>query len=578
MSEREHTSIYFEAFLGVFGPGSDRVHLSIPPELSRNDVTLLARSSNLAVAGLKERSFPLQLSAQRPWSVVAAKGRPFPLNGALDFQLSRDRIESDLKKLDGRFCIAAAGPDQLILATDVLGASAIYYYQNPAGLIYFSTHLGILVASLPTRPHLDDLGIAAMLAGSCCINGRTVYEGIRRLKAAQYLGATRDGGSVKWSISTYTSPADCLSGSIPPFEHLDRRFGELLCAAVDRERCSGDYALMLSAGLDSRAIALALVLNGNAEIDAATYGEWRSWDMRGARAFAARHEMRHFPLPYGDWKMGSEARTIAALSGGNAGLQVEHNSIGFKRAAKHFRRVAVGFLGGTLTGANLPKNGRTEYDVILNFKRLLREEVKAIFRDELHEIESEIASEKDALSGLSNTQKNLLLDWTIRQATWISTTFDQCGWYLPICFPFYNRELMKFCFGLGREHLENQRLYRSWVTRETSSTARNLIHRRNLSWLVDESRQRFLDIGALCVPRMRAVSIIDWKMRTAPLLPWLRDLCSKVESAKLRSAMEAQLKPGTSEATLLLTGGAALGTLGFPYDDENSAAPFQRMT
>jgi hypothetical protein len=548
---------YFEAFVGRFGPSKEHDQpVTFPSDIVGEGV-LLGDIQNLSLIGIKERHFQTALPIQPHWRVIAAKGRPFILDCTSERPYEEE--EKNLQKLDGRFCFVAADSEKLMLVTDLLGCSAIYYYQH-RDVFYFSTHLGLLIASLKDRPDIDELGLATMIAGSCCINGRTIYSGVRRLGAGQYLEVSRANSSMTLKNRSYASPTNLFDPSVT-CHNAERRFEELLRVAVDRERADGPYDVMLSDGLDSTAICLALVLNSHNDIRASTYGEWRSREMRGARHFAATHGITHIPIPYGRWKLGSEARLIAALSRGGAGLQVEHNTIGFKRAARHFSRVAVGFLGDALTGAHLPNGIRTEIDMILPFKRMLDEKVRMLFRDEFHEIEAEIKEIKRNLSGLTDIQKMFFLDLTIRQATWISTTFDQCGWHVAISYPFYHRELMKFCCALSWNDLKGQRLYKEWVRRTAFSTEKRPMPLHNPSWAAYRKLQRVLDFAGKFLPAARPVVDVNWKKRIAPLRPWLLRLNDRVTSPKLCGALEAQLKHTDNYLALLVLAGVALGTV-----------------
>jgi hypothetical protein len=166
---------------------------------------------------------------------------------------------------------------------------------------------------------------------------------------------------------------------------------------------------------------------------------------------------------------------------------------------------------------------------------------------------------KKELTALTVTQQAMFLDLTIRQATRISTTFDQCGWHVPLCYPFSNRDLMNFCFTLPSAELEGQRIYRKWFEKESRSLVTRPTMSKYLPWLLYASVQRVLDQGARFSWKFRMPDNVNWTHRIEPIRPWLREICGQVDNSKFRHAFEAQLRPGTNVVGLLLIAGIALG-------------------
>jgi hypothetical protein len=131
------------------------------------------------------------------------------------------------------------------------------------------------------------------------------------------------------------------------------------------------------------------------------------------------------------------------------------------------RRAIVGFLGDACTGAHLPAGVDTFHTApIFPWEGrwaagLLRE-----IETEITDLRAELETRYNGLSDLAPYQRHLLLDLTIRQATWISTSFDLCGAFAEISCPFFDRAWIRFMFNMRLADLRGQAFYREWLSRQ----------------------------------------------------------------------------------------------------------------
>lgn len=117
--------------------------------------------------------------------------------------------------------------------------------------LYFASEVHELLALLPRRPAPDDVGVARALGGWSLHDGRTLFDGVRRLGAGSLVRLDAEGFSVRryW----HPRPREPVSlGREEAIEEIRRLIG----AAVDRRVGSHDEAgILLSGGLDSSTVA-----------------------------------------------------------------------------------------------------------------------------------------------------------------------------------------------------------------------------------------------------------------------------------------------------------------------------------
>jgi Asparagine synthase len=510
-------------------------------------------AADVALYAFGDRAATLRLSVSD--GMIYVKGRPFWLHGSCE-ALGAAAFEGCLAALDGRFSLCAIFADSVWLATDILGAGPIFYHVDRDRGLLFSTHLGLLIHSLPQRPALDQLGVVAMIAGSCSVGGRTAFDGIRRLEAGQFLVAARGRSPLEHRVGTYVDVVRELTTPQPGSQRSLDDFEELFVAAVDREAVTADHALMLSGGKDSQAIALAHVLRGRTPIRAFTFGEPQAMDVRGARQFAHEFAVDHTVIDYSNWTFESYAELIVALSGGSSGVQTASHVVAYERLADRVPLAMVGYLGDALTGAHLPRDGQTIADPVLPFRGSWHPSVVEEYSPEWEGLQAMLESRWPSYADVPLRQRAMLTDLLVRQATWISATFDLCDWFVPLSFPLFSRSLIQFCLNLPEPDLVDQSLYRRWLARSRNRT-------------MAETRGAKRQSSALLQPLLhrldrfrgkRQFDLLDWKKQFDGSKSWLRRVFDEKAEARLRRVMLAQIDEGYGHYPSLLAAGVVLAS------------------
>jgi len=545
---------FVQGFLGRFVRNEAN---EIPQLIQRavgEPATPLTRGDHVVHAfGARQETMALVVERD---AAVCIKGRPYPAGAAGPSTLGRDTIDRELAAFDGRFALCLVSSNRLVLATDILGASAVFYHVDPEQGILFSTHLGLLVRSMPVRPSLDQMGVVGILAGSCMVGDRTPYQHVRRLRAGQYLLAEKHGEAITCRVANYLDPVEDLIGSRPAVEGNDEAFESMIVSAVARMATSTDLGLMLSGGKDSQTLALALLLGGR-EVRSFTFGEWRSADMRAAKRFASALGIEHQAIDYSSWDFKTYADAVVELAAGASGLQVAHHLVAYDRLRGRVTLGLVGFLGDAITGAHLPQPGQTILDIVLPFRRNWHPDLRAAYADELRQLEAEVEAYWRDTSGLQEHQRSQLTDLVVRQATWISSSFDVCDWFVPLSFPFFSRHLIRFWLNQPIANLQGQRLYSTWVADCFGRVSASRRRSASLSTRVYEGIQQALDYVDAATKRAPAVAVVNWRDKLASSASWLDDLSRQTTDDRLRRVLPAQLHHGSGHYPALLAAGLA---------------------
>ena len=452
-------------------------------------------------------------SAIATWETVDGTffiaGRPFDIgDGSTANAQNTGELGTLLSELDGRFSLCCQLPDgDVAVATDWLGLGPLFLAEFH-GAVYFASHLGLLLDLLDELPPIDQLGVTSLLAGCTMIGGRTPYQGIRRLMAGE-MASIDVRGPVRLSVQRYADPAEVLSSGRVDSADVDDQFDHLFAAAVRREGLERSRsALLLSGGRDSRALAYMLAEQEHESPPAVTFGRRSSYDMRMARRRAAELRLSHSCIPYDKWTLHGEAPFVADLGGGASGLQAAHFTVPFRRLAQCADVAITGFMGDATTGAHL--NGPSYDHVALCRLPGWRAPFAEVYAEELSALRSELALVDAVRSDLAPHQRTLLVDFTIRQATWISQSFSLCSWYTDVSAPFVHRGLVSFLFNLPKEHLAKQALYDRWLARkgealERSGRVVSTITERaiGLTLFIDRAICKGLGVGS-------PASVVNW--------------------------------------------------------------------
>jgi hypothetical protein len=447
-------------FAGAFGRTA-----GTPPHLSAVGVPLipLGGAGAWMLYAPEEGSTPASTSlseATTPDSaLLAVSGRPFfrvdPASGT--------KSPPDLKDADGKFSLAWMGDQSCMLATDYLGAGSVYY-RIVDDTLYFADHLGLLLQVVrgPIQP--NRLAIAALCIGQLQLTNETHVRGIYRLGPGESLNASLSGPNreLRFSIECDRPLLDVLTSE--PAIRNPQEFDDALQQCIEHERYGPRTALMLSGGRDSRALALAINRKG---LDAVTYGSKLSTDMMWARRFARRAGLTHHIAPYETWGFHTYAEAIVGLGGGSQGLQIANNLVGYDWASGKFELGIVGYMGDPTMGSHLGEvpdtPDRLFFNLLMGRPHPSDCDLAAIFGPELADMRDIILERIRSLDGLPRHQAHRILDFTIRQSTWISGMFSTCAWYLPLAYPFFHRRLLSGMFQADFDLLASQALYDRWL-------------------------------------------------------------------------------------------------------------------
>ncbi len=227
--------------------------------------------------------------------IAVVIGSTYDSNGAKLSDL-RNRLPAERIRAMREYCrqlnfgMALCVQDhELLVTSDWLGLYPIYYYHADSTLIVTSIP-GLLHCFGRFRPALDIQGLVGilLLAHSCL--GRTLYQGVTRLKEGRLL--KYEGPCRKITLEEVP-----LSGSVSAPKNFDEAvnaFDDALSSAI-REASKTTHSVYLSGGLDSRIVAGYLRRFSTDGCAAITMGEERDIEMRAAArvvsAIGAAHEM-----------------------------------------------------------------------------------------------------------------------------------------------------------------------------------------------------------------------------------------------------------------------------------------------
>ena len=508
------TASFVKAFAGIFGRLDPARLPATPSRIDLHPVRVQETSNNrLYLIGTSVPAVPLAWPG--PADVVAIKGRPFWLSkpGAQE-RPDPESFDRHLSSLDGKFSLCAATADGIYLATDLIGAGPVYYSPGAECVVY-ATHPGLVLWLLGELPEFNRLGVVSTLISRAQVERETLFKNVFRLGAGERVAASWKGNELALSLTRYGDLADILSRDIQALPAGPDALGELLSASLARESYPAGVALMLSGGRDSRAIALA---QPRGDYVAVSFGTPDCTDVRHAKLLAKGLGIEHRAVP-DDWTYATYAKQIIGLHAGATGLQSTRNILGSAWARQSFSLNILGYLGDALTGAHL---GADEAAILRRRRTLLFPQLSApdipfreIFPEEVNHLVETVNRQNAALSGLTPAQALMVQDWTIRQASWISLTFDMTEWYCDVSYPFYYRPLMQYMFHRPLSDLRNQQFYDALLA---SAAARKGLQRLSLRQKTDDA---LTFIGSLLRKGRRPNSTVSWPAMTDRSRGWL---------------------------------------------------------
>jgi hypothetical protein len=363
----------------------------------------------------------------------------------------------DAAHLDGKFALARLGDAGVELHTDRIGAGICFHCERN-GTVYFGTHLGALLAVLPWRPKLNDLGIAEMIFFRAQLSDETHFAGIHRLPAGRFLSVTWPGE--ERLVRAHLQPAFEASGLIgrPVPDYTAETVNAMMDLGVRREGFGPRDALLLSAGRDSLLLALA----EGAPPRAVVYGQPYTIDRIGGERRARQLGMSLVPFASRDWNLTTYLPLVTRLFGGAVGLNVANAVIGAHGLAEPPPVLASGNFGGsTLLGERHfnpepmtgPKAARFQ---LKNFLDPIGSE---IFVAEKAHILDTLTREFDELARHASPQVSArLINMRRIEARRFGIAKDLLDWFVPLAQPYVNRGFLTLVTNTPPEPMADRRI------------------------------------------------------------------------------------------------------------------------
>ncbi|HEX6964904.1 MAG TPA: asparagine synthase-related protein [Gemmatimonadaceae bacterium] len=192
-----------------------------------------------------------------------------------------DASGARLAELDGVYALARYTPatSELIIANDRLGFRPLYWAETDAWFAY-AAEVKALLAIHEALPPVDELAIAQFLSFDYMLGERTWWRGIELLPPASV-----------WRISPAGMDRHCywrfdgIRRAARNVAEVSEEFGRLWSSAVRQRTKPGVTPLLLSGGLDSRALLAEMRAQGS-DLTTITFGSERCSDMRIAQQCA----------------------------------------------------------------------------------------------------------------------------------------------------------------------------------------------------------------------------------------------------------------------------------------------------
>jgi asparagine synthase (glutamine-hydrolysing) len=162
-----------------------------------------------------------------------------------------------VRHLNGIFAFVVwdAREERLVAARDAFGVKPLYWWTD-GRRVAIASEVGALLQAGLVKPAVDRVALDHYLACRFVPAPRTLFEGVRKLGAAEILVA-QDGASPR-AMSWREPPADHFDGED---DELAVQLAERYADAVERQMMSDvPYGAFLSGGVDSAAIVAAMKL------------------------------------------------------------------------------------------------------------------------------------------------------------------------------------------------------------------------------------------------------------------------------------------------------------------------------
>jgi len=304
-------------FSGIDSDGLRKVypvmgrHAEVIEEQNLRTVCVLAkraeRESRLAVSADGKTHLFLEGEIFNLDEVRGRKGLS-PAQGCLTLFLE-DRME-ELEKLNGSFALlifdTRVSP-RLVLVTDRLCTRPIYLFQKGDGC-YFSTHMAALLSFSSVGRRLCIQGLVEFFAVRRTSLDHTLYENIRVVPPASIWSFDGRAPVVKTYWRMRWKRAPCNQNEAP--EALADHLRKAVRRRMDGER---EYALLLSGGLDARAVLAA----AGRPLKTITLAPFENAEANAARRLAEAAGGEHVFIRVPPGKVAEGFRHAVPFGGGN---------------------------------------------------------------------------------------------------------------------------------------------------------------------------------------------------------------------------------------------------------------------
>ncbi|MEM9057790.1 MAG: asparagine synthase-related protein, partial [Pseudomonadota bacterium] len=197
-----------------------------------------------------------------------------------------------LRRCQGSYTLCASDGEQLLLATDKLGARPLYF-AVAGNTLWFANAIRLLEAVPAIELSLDVRGLTEEVLLGFALADRTAFAPLRVLRGGEALTAT----SSRWDRQRYAHWSEAASAPTPARAELVANYHDTFLDAVAcRAPADDGVNAFLSGGLDARVIAASLIAAGR-PVRTLTFEFPGRLDGPLARTLAAALGTEHRPVP-----------------------------------------------------------------------------------------------------------------------------------------------------------------------------------------------------------------------------------------------------------------------------------------
>jgi asparagine synthase (glutamine-hydrolysing) len=215
---------------------------------------------------------------------------------------------------------------QIVAARDRIGIRPLVYHHDPGGRFVWASEIKQLLAHEAVSRRINDAAVGDFLGSGCFArHDETAYRDILRLPPAHTL--TIDGKGAR--LRRYWSLDDVQPIRYASEEDYASHFRNVLRGAVTRQtRSDRPFAIMMSGGLDSTAVASLAATSGNEgatrfTVFSTVFDELKECDERaGIEAVATTHHLKTLYVPSDDaWPLADDGRMLSGYDEPNPAPQ-----------------------------------------------------------------------------------------------------------------------------------------------------------------------------------------------------------------------------------------------------------------